>query len=185
MKIKKLFIAWLLFAASTTTFLNGQGTEEKPFPPFYIRKVAIGEPFTPFEITDLEGKTWTNRPYLKKAIIIITGNWALRHDLRKWAEHIGMRYVLAADIIWVFNPCSTEFADHRKRIEDLFKDFKTSVPVAIDQHSFIGRSLRVEYEIPTIIGIDRFNRLAFVHESPFNQPGQDKLYALIRTRLLK
>ncbi len=185
MQVNKIFLAGILFATTIAALLYSQGVEEKPFPPFYVRKVAIGEPFTPFEITDLEGKTWTNRPYLKKAMIIITGSWALRHDLRKWAEHIGMRYVLAADIIWVFNPCSTEFADHRKRIEDLFNDFKTAVPVAIDQHSLIGRSLSIEYDIPTIVGIDRFNRLAFVHESPFNQPGQDKLYALIRTRLLK
>ncbi|MDD3146466.1 MAG: hypothetical protein PHD82_04110 [Candidatus Riflebacteria bacterium] len=179
----------LLLILSLTWFTSGSlmalEVEEKPFPPFYVRKVPIGEAFTPFEFVDLDGRTWSNRPYLPKAMLILTGSWALRHDLRKWAEHASMRYLLAADIIWVYNPCNTEFADHRKRIEDHFKDFKTAVPVVIDEHSIIGRSLKIDYDIPTIIGIDRFNRLAFCHESPFNKAGQEKLYALVRTRLLK
>lgn len=96
-----------------------------------------------------------------------------------------LRYLFAVDTIWVYNPGGTEFADHRQRIEDKFKDFKTAVPVVIDVHSLIGRSLRTVMTIPTIIGIDRFSRLAFCHRSPFNRMGQDKLYALIRTRLLR
>ncbi|HMM59021.1 MAG TPA: hypothetical protein PKC25_02705, partial [Candidatus Rifleibacterium sp.] len=68
-------------------------TEEKPFPPLYVRKVAVGDVFTPFEFVDLDGKTWTNRPYIRKAMLILTGSWALRHDLRKWAEQISLRYL--------------------------------------------------------------------------------------------
>ncbi len=183
--MRKILLTAIIFAICCFGMASAQGTEEKPFPPLYVRKVPIGELFTPFEIADLDGKVWTNRPYLKKAVIFITGSWALRHDLRKWAEHISMRYLLAADIIWIFNPCGTEFADHRQRIADAFKDFKTAVPVAVDEHSLIGRSLKIDYDIPTIIGINRLNRLAFCYESPFNQAGQNKLYALVRTRLLK
>jgi len=183
-RMKKLLLLLLLVIAAG----NGAAaleTEEKPFPPLYVRKVSVGDVFTPFEFVDLDGKTWTNRPHIRKAMLILTGSWALRHDLRKWAEHISLRYLFAVDTIWVYNPGGTEFADHRQRIEDKFKDFKTAVPVVIDVHSLIGRSLRLDYDIPTIIGIDRFNRLAFCHESPFNRMGQDKLYALIRTRLLR
>lgn len=182
--MKRIILATTMLLMFGLTGAMAQSTKEKPFPPFYVRKVPIGAPFTPFEIIDIEGRTWTNRPYPNKAMLIITGSWALRHDLRKWADHISMRYLFVADVLWVFNPGSTEFADHRQRIEDLFKDYKTAVPVAIDEHSLIGRSLSIEYDIPTIVGIDRFNRLAFVHESPFNKPGQDKLYALIRSRLI-
>lgn len=183
-RIPAIFLLLTIFFSSATP-ASALETEEKPFPPFYIRKVAMGGQFSPFELTDLDGKVWTNRPYLKKAMIFITGSWALRHDLRKWAEHISMRYILMADILWIFNPCGTEFADHRKRAEDAFAQYKTAVPVVIDEHSLIGRSLKIDYDIPTIIGIDRFNRLAFCYESPFNMAGQNKLYALIRTRLMK
>jgi len=183
--MKKLLLASFLLVSACFGPALALDVEEKPFPPFYIRKVAVGGEFTPFELVDLDGKTWTNRPYLQRAIIFITGSWALRHDLRKWAAHISMRYLLTADTIWVFNPSGTEFADHRKRIQEKFCEFSTPVPVVIDEHSLIGRSLRIDYDIPTIIGIDRFNRLAFCYESPFNTIGQEKLFALIRTRLLK
>ncbi|NCB37973.1 MAG: hypothetical protein EOM80_04315 [Erysipelotrichia bacterium] len=183
--MNKYLIRALLLTLLCNFSLLAQPLQEKPYPPVYIRKVPIGEPFTPFELTDLDGKVWSNRPYLKKPMIFITGSWALRHDLRKWAEHISFRYLLVADILWVFNPCGTEFADHRKRAENAFKQFKTSVPIAIDEHSLIGRGLRIDYDIPTITGIDRYNRLAFSYESPINEAGKNELEALIRTRLLK
>lgn len=183
--MKKIIFLSLLMATFCFCLAAQPAMEEKPFPPCYVRKVPIGGPFTPFEFADLEGKVWSNRPYLKKAVIFITGSWALRHDLRKWAEHISIRYILMADIIWAFNPCGTEFADHRKRAEDAFTLFRPPVPLVIDEHSLIGRSLKIDYDIPTIIGIDHFNRLAFCYEAPFNLASQNKLYALIRTRLLK
>ena len=157
---------------------------DKPFPPFYVRKIAPGDQFTPFELVDLNGKTWTNRTYMSKPLLLITGKWALRHDLRKWAEHLNMNYTMQVDIVWVFNPGSTCFADRRKRSEEAFTTFNPKVPTVIDAHSLIGRSLKIEYDIPTIIGIDKFNRYKFCHESPLNKPGSAKLDALIRTHLL-
>lgn len=183
--MNKVLLVMLLLMGFFCCMATLQAQEDKPFPPFYVRKVPMGGPFTPFEFADLDGKTWSNRPYLKKPVIFITGSWALRHDLRKWAEHISMRYILVADIIWAYNPCNTEFADHRKRAEDAFNLFKPPVPLVIDEHSLIGRSLKIDYDIPTIIGIDRLNRLAFCYEAPFNLASQNKLYALVRTRLMK
>ncbi|PKL48614.1 MAG: hypothetical protein CVV42_09075 [Candidatus Riflebacteria bacterium HGW-Riflebacteria-2] len=158
--------------------------EEKGFPPFYVKKLAPGEQFTPFEIVDLDGRNWSNRRYLTRPMLLITGKWALRHDLRKWAEHLNIKYTLVADTLWVFNPNSGWFEDRRQRSEDAFKEFNPKIPTLIDSHSLIGRSLRIEYDIPTIIGIDRHNRYQFALESPFNKPGSEKLDALIRSKLL-
>ncbi|MBU1109449.1 MAG: hypothetical protein KKB51_22400 [Candidatus Riflebacteria bacterium] len=174
----------LLAALSTLLAETVFAINEKPFPPFYVRKVAPGDQFTPFELVDLDGKTWTNRSYMSKPLLLITGKWALRHDLRKWAEHLSLKYTLVADTVWVFNPSSTYFADRRKRSEEAFTTFNPKVPTVIDSHSLIGRSLKVEYDIPTIIGIDRFNRYKFCLESPFNKPGSAELDALIRSHLL-
>lgn len=178
-KLLGLLVALLMNLVTTEVCAQ----DKKVFPPFYIRKVNMGDQFVPFDLVDLDGKTWSNRAYMRKPLIIITGSWKLRHDLRKWADFLSMQYILQTDVLWVFNPCSTFFADHRKRAEDAFANYKTSVPVAIDTHSYVGRSLQIDYDIPTIIGIDRMNRYRFTLESPFNKPGAEKLRNLIRTRL--
>lgn len=177
------FAAFLLLSLGSLAFSGIAGAEKDRFPPFYIRKVHLGDQFTPFELTDLDGKTWSNRSYMRKPVILITGSWKLRHDLRKWADFLNMNYLLKAEILWVFNPCSTMFADHRKRSEEAFGNFKTSIPVAVDSHSYIGRSLKIDYDIPTIIGIDRNNRYMFSLATPFNKAGREVLENLIKTRL--
>ncbi|PKL43438.1 MAG: hypothetical protein CVV41_10290 [Candidatus Riflebacteria bacterium HGW-Riflebacteria-1] len=162
-----------------------QAGGEQSFPPFYVRKVAPGDQFTPFSLVDLNGKTWSNRDYLTRPLLLITGKWELRHDLRKWAEHLNLNYIQQADILWVFNPSNNSwFTDRLKRSQEAFTIFNPKVPTVIDSHSMIGRSLKIEYDIPTIIGIDRQNRFQFTLESPFNKPGSDKLAALVRTKLL-
>ncbi len=169
-----------------TIFLNKPTVQaaEKSFPPFYVKKLAPGDQFTPFEIIDLEGKTWTNKGYLTRPMLLITGKWELRHDLRKWAEHLSLNYILQADILWVFNPNAGWFEDRRKRSEDAFKEFSPKIPTLIDSHSLVGRSLKIEYDIPTIIGIDHHNRYQFCLESPFNKAGSKMLAALVRNKLL-
>ncbi len=177
------FMGCLLLAVLTAARPPAMA-EAKSFPPFYVKKLAPGEQFTPFEIVDLEGRTWTNRRYLTRPLLLITGKWELRHDLRKWAEHLSLTYVLQADVLWVFNPNKSWFEDRRKRSEEEFTEFNPKIPLLIDSHSLIGRSLKIEYDIPTIIGIDRNNRYQFALESPFNKPGSEKLAALVRSKLL-
>lgn len=185
-KLATAFFCSAILAIMTAFSIEpAQAEGEKPFPPFYVRKIAPGDQFTPFELVDLSGKTWTNRNYLTRPLLLITGKWALRHDLRKWAEHLNLNYIQNADIIWVFNPSNNSwFTDRLKRSQEAFTIFNPKVPTVIDSHSMIGRSLKIEYDIPTIIGIDKNNRFQFCLESPFNKPGSEKLAALVRTKLL-
>ena len=60
-----------------------------------------------------------------------------------------------------------------------------AIPVVIDSHAIIGRSLRLDYDIPTLIGINRHNRLGFVYESPCNEIAKQQLQDLMLTRLFK
>ncbi|MEW6712087.1 MAG: hypothetical protein AB1403_19855, partial [Candidatus Riflebacteria bacterium] len=92
--------------------------QEKSFPPFYIYKIVPGDQVVSFDFTDLDGKIWSNRQYLFRPLIFITGNWKLRHDVRKWANFLSLKYNPVADVIWLFNPASTEFADHNQRLVD-------------------------------------------------------------------
>ncbi len=157
--------------------------DKKRLPPYSIRKVKPYEYFTSFEFRDLNGKTWTNRNGLNRPLLILTGKWALRHDIRKWAHYLALKYSNFCDIIWAFNPDSTEYANHRKKNEDALRNFSIAVPVVIDNHAIIGRSLKIEYDIPTIIGLTNNNTLGFVYESPLNNFAKDKLELLMFTKL--
>ncbi len=159
--------------------------DRKPLPPYSIRKLRTYEDFTPFELTDLSGKVWTNRKELDKPLLLLTGKWALRHDIRKWAHYLSMRYGSFCDIIWVFNPDSTKYANHKERNEKALRNYTIAVPVVIDSHAIIGRSLKIEYDIPTIIGITRRNTLGFVYESPLNKMAIDRIETLMFTKLFK
>ncbi len=158
---------------------------KKPLPPYSIRKVKTYEEFTTFEFRDLNGRLWTNRYGLDKPLLILTGKWALRHDIKKWAHYLAVKYHNFCDIIWVFNPDSTEYANHRKKNEDALNSFSIAVPVVIDSHALIGRSLKLEYDIPTIIGITKKNTLGFVYESPLNNVAIQRIQNLIFNKLLK
>ena len=69
--------------------------------------------------------------------------------------------------------------------EKALKDISIAVPVVIDNHAIIGRSLKIEYDIPTIIGLTRQNTLGFVLESPLNNYAKDRLEKLMLTKLFK
>jgi hypothetical protein len=159
--------------------------DRKPLPPYSLRKVRTYEDFNVFDFTDLNGRQWTNRNGLNRPLLILTGKWALRHDIKKWAHYLALKYNNFCDIIWVFNPDSTEFADHRQRNEQALRDFNIAIPVVIDNHAIVGRSLKIEYDIPTIIGLTRQNTLGFVYESPLNNFAKDRLEYLMYKKLFR
>ena len=192
MRNNKLILLTALFCIFTSLsfaqFLEDDpelSIEKKPLPPYSIRKVKPYEEFTHFDFTDLNGRTWTNRNGLNRPMLILTGKWALRHDIKIWAKYLAYKYNNFCDIIWVFNPDSTEFANHKERNEKALKDIYIPVPVVIDSHAIIGRSLKIEYDIPTIIGLTRKNTLGFVFESPLNNYAKDKLEKLMFNKLFK
>ena len=183
MKPSRLKIIVLLFIILPLKYLTPCNAA-KEFPPFYIEKIELGDKFVSFNFEDLDGNNWSNKYYLSRPIVFITGNWALRHDLRKWANYLNIKQGLNIDIIWLFNPVSTEFADRNNKSRTVFNKFKPPVPVVTDNHSLIGRSLKINYQIPTLIGLTKNNRLAFVYASPCNQSGKKMANALIEQRLI-
>ncbi len=190
--LKKLSIILLLLMLSATNLCWGQfldddpelDIDKSPLPPYSIRKVKTYEDFTIFEFRDLNGRLWTNRNGLERPLVILTGKWGIRQDIKKWAHYLAYKYNNFCDIIWVFNPDSTEYANHKKKNEDLLNKFSIAVPVVIDSHALIGRSLKIEYDIPTIIGITKNNTLGFVYESPLNNAGKNRVDHLMFKKLL-
>ena len=187
---KILFVLVFLLLASQNCYSQFLDDDpefdvKRPLPPYSIRKVKPYEEFTTFEFRDLNGRLWTNRYGLEKPLLILTGKWAIRYDVRKWAHFLALKYNYFCDIIWVYNPDSTEYANHKKKNEEALNNFAIGVPVVIDSHALIGRSLKIEYDIPTIIGITRKNTLGFVYESPLNNVAIQKIQDLIFMKLLK
>lgn len=179
-----LKISKIIFLIAMFLMANLALAQKKDFPPWYIYKIAPGDQIVPFELSDLEGRIWTNRYFMSRPLIFITGSWKLRHDVRKWANLLSLKYNPVADVVWLYNPVSTEFADHYDRAVAAFTRISPPIPTVIDRHSLIGRSLKIDYRIPTIIGITRNNRLAFSFASPLNRQGEEELISLINTRLL-
>lgn len=155
------------------------------FPPFYIKKVPLGCKMTPFTLEAISGEIFCNRSFISQPYLFITGSYRLRHDVRKWANHINMHYALYTEIAWIFNPARSKFTDKKNKTINAMNRIRMPLPVIIDSHSIIGRSLKIDYQIPSIIGISTDNRLMFVLESPANKAGKKKLHNLIKSRLLK
>ena len=65
--------------------------DRKPLPPYSLRKVRTYEDFNVFDFTDLNGRQWTNRNGLNRPLLILTGKWALRHDIKKWAHYLALK----------------------------------------------------------------------------------------------
>lgn len=183
--LKQLFRGLKLITLVLVVFSVSQlSAQEKSFPPFYIYKIVPGDQLVSFDFTDLDGNIWSNRQYLFRPLLFITGSWKLRHDVRKWANFLSLKYNPNIDVIWLFNPASTEFADHNQRLIEAFSKISPPVPTVIDRHSLIGRSLKIDYRIPTIIGLTRTNRFAFSFASPMSEQGKEELTSLIETKLL-
>ncbi len=165
---------WALYSA----------TEKESFPPFYIKKVSPSEKFVAFKLTDTEGKTWENNIYNPIPYIFITGKWGIRHDLKKWAIFLNSEFGTRANVLWVFNPSGTEFSNQYKKNLDLITEYQPPIPVIIDSHSYVGRSLKIDYDIPTIVGITRNNLLSFIYRSPLNEKSKSEIKNLIYSKIL-
>jgi hypothetical protein len=175
------FIAFFLLFLMVTPAVAGK---EPDFPPSYIYKLSPGDDFTPFSFIDLDGHQHTNKPFLTKPVLFICGSFKLRHDVRQWAEHLTFYYGELADIIWLFNPAGTEFADHIGRAVKALTGIRPALPTVIDNHSLVGRSLKIDYRIPVLVGITLDNRLAFTLSSPLNLQAKEEIHGLIYSRLL-
>lgn len=158
------------------------GSQMKQFPPFYIYKVSPNQSFTCYWFKDLAGNKITSDD--RKLRLFITGNWRLRHDVKKWAVYLKTKYANLIEVYWVFNPASTRLVDHYERTKKLLKGFELPIGTIIDSHSFVGRALKINYNTTTIIGLN-MNKLAFVFDSPLNKQSAKAVSTMIKHKLIQ
>ena len=142
-------------------------------PPAYARhnyKVEIGMPFVHFDIEDVYRQRWVSTYLRGKPIVILTGNRHQRYEILKWAESFRYHYGMPgpAHFLWVVNLRRTPWDVGRGTLRRQWQEVNSPIPVLLDWDGTIGRALRINYDIPNIILIDSFGRLAMHEMHTFN-----------------
>jgi hypothetical protein len=147
----------------------------------YYTKLVPGIPFTFFELEDLNHQRWVSTYLRGKPVVILTGHRYQKYEIMKWAENLRRDFWSsgAIHLLWVVNTSKFPFSTSRRTINDEWRRFNAPVPVVMDWHGVVGKSLRINYGIPNIIAIDAAGRFAF-HEMHSFSPGA---YASIADRI--
>ena len=148
---------------------------------YVYNKVQVGAPFTHFDIEDIYHQRWVSTYLRGKPIIILTGHRYQRYEMLKWAETFRSEFGLPGHVhlLWVVNLRSFPWSTSRGTVISQWRDFNAPIPVLMDWEGSIGKSLRVNYNVPNIILIDAFGRLA-LHEMHTYNP---EVYAAVSARV--
>lgn len=175
-RLRILPYSGLLLALLVVTFLSpAKGFAHEDY------KLIPGMPFTYFELEDINRQRWVSSYLQGKPIIILTGHRFQRYEMLKWAESIKRDFWAngAIHMLWVVNLRHYPFSTSRGNVTDYWRRFAPPVPVLLDWHGVVGHSMRINYGVPNIIGIDAAGRLAF-HEMHSYSP---EVYAAVAQKI--
>lgn len=148
-------------------------------------KVSPGMPFVYFDIEDIFHQRWVSTYLRGKPIIILTGHRYQRYELLKWAETFRQEYGLPGHVhlLWAVNLRKFPWSTSRGTVIKQWRDFNAPIPVLMDWDGIIGKSLKINYNIPNIIVIDAFGRLALHEMHTYNPEVYSAVSAHIRSLL--
>ncbi|NLM17313.1 MAG: hypothetical protein GX221_06315 [Candidatus Riflebacteria bacterium] len=128
-------------------------------------KVYLGEPFTYFEMPDIYNQIWVSSYLRGKPVIILTAHRYQRYEVLKWAESFRQDFAAndKAYVLWVVNLNKFPWTTSRETIVNQWRYFNPPVPMLLDWNGVIGKSLKINYNIPNIIVLDAYGRLV-MHE---------------------
>ena len=149
---------------------------------YVYNKVQVGAPFIHFDIEDIYHQRWVSTYLRGKPIIILTGHRYQRYEMLKWAETFRQEYGLPGHVhlLWAVNLRKFPWSTSRATVIRQWRDFNAPIPVLMDWDGIIGRGLRINYNVPNIIVIDAFGRLA-LHEMHTYNP---EVYAAVSARIM-
>ncbi len=149
----------------------------------FDKKTFIGQPFKYFDIPDIYNQRWISTYLRGKPVIMVTGHRYQKYEIAKWAEALRQDFALnnSAHVLWVVNARKFPWNTSRRAVINQWKDFNTTIPILMDWNGVIGRSLRVNYNIPNIIVLDAYGRLAMHEMHSFNFEVYTAVAARIRT----
>jgi hypothetical protein len=144
-------------------------------------KISPGMPFVHFDIEDIYHQRWVSTYLRGKPIIMLTGHRYQRYEILKWAETFRQEFGLPGHVhlLWVVNLRKFPWSTSRGTVIKQWRDFNAPIPVLMDWDGIVGKSLKINYNIPNIIVIDAFGRLA-LHEMHTYNP---EVYAAMSARI--
>lgn len=172
-KITRLFLLFGLLALIFPGQLTATG--------YRYSKTAPGLPFPHFDIEDIYHQRWVSTYLRGKPIIILTGHRYQRYEILKWAETFRMEFGLPGHVhlLWVVNLRKFPWSTSRGTVIKQWRDFNPPIPLLMDWDGIVGKSLKVNYNIPNIIVVDAFGRLA-LHEMHTYNP---EVYAAVSAHI--
>ena len=137
---------------------------------YYYGKIGLGCPFTYFDLDDIYNQRWVSTYLRGKPIIILTAHRYQRYEVLKWAEAFRQEYMIPgkAYVLWVVNLRKCSWNTSRQTVYDQWRWFNPSVPLLLDWDGVVGKSLRINYNVPNIIVIDSYGRLVMHEMHTFN-----------------
>ena len=148
---------------------------------YRYHKVQIGMPFVHYDIEDIFHQRWVSTYLRGKPVIILTGHRYHRYEILKWAETFRQEYGLPGHVhlLWAVNLRKFPWTTSRGTVIKQWRDFNAPIPVLMDWDGTIGKALKVNYNVPNIIVIDAFGRLA-MHEMHTYNP---EVYAAVSAHI--
>lgn len=168
----------VLLAAFLSVFFFPTGSSAANY---VYNKVQAGSPFCHFDLEDVYQQRWVSTYLRGKPIIILTGHRYQRYEILKWAETFRQEYGLPGyvHLLWVNNLRKYPWSTSRATVTKQWRDFNAPIPVLLDWTGIIGKSLRINYNVPNIIILDAFGRLV-LHEMHTYNP---EVYSAISFRV--
>lgn len=148
---------------------------------YVYHKVQIGTPFVHFDLEDIFHQRWVSTYLRGKPVIILTGHRYQRYEILKWAETFRAEYGLPGHVhlLWAVNLRKYPWSTSRATVIRQWRDFNSPIPVLMDWEGVIGKGLRINYNVPNIIILDAFGRLALHQMHSYNP----EVYAAISARV--
>jgi hypothetical protein len=152
---------------------------------YRYKKIQPGMPFVHFDIEDIYRQRWVSTYLRGKPIIILTGHRYQRYEILKWAETLRQEFGLPGHVhlLWVVNLRKFPWSTSRGTVRKQWRDFNAPIPVLLDWDGVVGKSLKVNYNIPNIIIIDSFGRLAMHEMHTYNPHVYSAISAHIKSLL--
>ncbi len=173
----KIFIRSLCLLFLLTIFAVGSASART----YVYHKVQIGMPFVHFDLEDIYNQRWVNTYLRGKPVVILTGHRYQRYEILKWAETFRQEYGLPGHVhlLWVVNLRKFPWSTSRGTIMRQWRDFNPPIPLLMDWDGVVGKALRVNYNVPNIIILDAFGRLALHQMHSYNP----EVYAAVSSRI--
>lgn len=157
-KINKMFS--LLALAATLVMPGAVSAHEN-----YYHKVQMGDTFTYFDLEDTNYQRWVSSYMRNKPVIMLTGHRYQKYEIAKWADAFAQEFqnTNRAYVLWIVNLSKSPWTTSRETILQQWRTFYSSVPILMDWDGVVGKSLKINYNVPNIIVLDSYGRLV-MHE---------------------